>query len=356
MNDERITTMVTNDNDNAASKNAPAVSVVMITYNHAPYIEEAITSILKQNFSGSLELIIGDDCSTDITTNIVRHFHQLHPSKIKLIKSDSNVGMQANARRCIEACTGEYIAFCEGDDFWSSPLKLQKQVDFLTSDLSCGAVHSDFTHILFKNGEWRGQSDFQENVRGLTATGNIFDKLLHGNFIQTCTLLARKPLVDNYLSDSMSNNNYLVGDWPLCLYLAANSKIGYIEESLSVYRKTEGSITNNSLESDLLRTEDSRRMIDDFSQRFCRPESVLKSAIASTYLAQRRIAYFSANTIKLEEAVRWLERYPVRNSASEYGLLQSTVAKFGFAHKILAPLLRFRKMRQLEKSYKKTWK
>ena len=301
MNDQRITTMVTNDNNNAASKNAPTVSVVMITYNHARYIEEAITSILKQDFSGSLELIIGDDCSTDITTNIVRHFHQLHPSKIKLIKSDSNVGMQANARRCIEACTGEYIAFCEGDDFWSDPEKLEKQIRILRSNPDVGAVHSDFSHVRLINGKWKALRSFNRSYRREIPQGRVFDQLLIGNFIQTCTLCVCAEQIMAFLNSELPIDSYCVGDWPLCLYISASHEIAYIDEPLATYRLTPNSITNSGHERDIARAENSMNMIDDFCMQYLAPERI---RIQASNMAMKQILFLasiSANTLTFEK-------------------------------------------------------
>jgi glycosyltransferase involved in cell wall biosynthesis len=109
----------------------PLVSIVTVTYNHESYISKTIEGVLAQQVNFLLEFIIAEDCSTDGTLTVCRHYAELHPGLIRLITSDTNVGAVANERRAMLAAKGKYVALCEGDDYWSDPLKLQKQVDFL---------------------------------------------------------------------------------------------------------------------------------------------------------------------------------------------------------------------------------
>lgn len=120
----------------------PVVSVKMITYNHRPYVANAIEGVLRQQSSYPFELVIGEDCSTDGTRDIVLHYQKEYPTHVRVITSDSNVGMVRNGFRTEWACRGKYIAWCEGDDYWHHPLKLQKQVDYLESHPEVGLVHS----------------------------------------------------------------------------------------------------------------------------------------------------------------------------------------------------------------------
>ena len=99
------------------SKN-PLVSVKMITYNHAPYIAQAIEGVVKQETEYPFELIIGEDCSTDGTRDIGFEFQKKDPDIIRVITSDKNVGAKQNDYRTTKACRGKYIAFCDGDDYW----------------------------------------------------------------------------------------------------------------------------------------------------------------------------------------------------------------------------------------------
>lgn len=110
----------------------PKVSIWSITYNHAPFIKDCLEGILKQETNFDFELIIGDDASTDGTSDILRDYAAKYPEIIKPIIHEKNVGVYANSfENVYPKLVGEYIAICEGDDYWEDPYKLQKQVDFL---------------------------------------------------------------------------------------------------------------------------------------------------------------------------------------------------------------------------------
>ena len=115
-------------------KNNITVSVCMITYNHEQFISQAIEGILMQKTDFPIELIIGEDCSTDSTRQICTEYQEKYPDKINLQLRKNNLGFYQNWAVTLQACTGKYIALCEGDDYWTDPLKLQKQVDFLEAN------------------------------------------------------------------------------------------------------------------------------------------------------------------------------------------------------------------------------
>ena len=111
----------------------------MITRNHAPYVAQAIESILAQEGDFDFELLIGEDCSTDATREICTRY-AARDARVRLITSEANVGMHANLRRIWDLARGRYVAFCEGDDYWSDPRKLANQVAFLDA-------HPDFSMV-----------------------------------------------------------------------------------------------------------------------------------------------------------------------------------------------------------------
>ncbi len=107
------------------------LSVCMVTYNHEKWIGQAIEGVLMQKTSFSFELVIGEDCSTDKTSEIIQSFSTKNPEIIKAYFNQENLGLAENFSQLLTRCKGNYIAICEGDDFWTDPDKLQKQVDFL---------------------------------------------------------------------------------------------------------------------------------------------------------------------------------------------------------------------------------
>jgi glycosyltransferase involved in cell wall biosynthesis len=110
------------------------VSVIIITYNHENFIQEAIESVLSQKTNFIIELIIGEDNSTDKTRSICKEYADRFPEIIRLLDSKKNLGMIKNFIRTITSGQGKYLAICEGDDYWTDTLKLQKQVDFLEAN------------------------------------------------------------------------------------------------------------------------------------------------------------------------------------------------------------------------------
>ncbi|SMG15117.1 Glycosyltransferase involved in cell wall bisynthesis [Marivirga sericea] len=112
------------------------VSVCIVTYKHEAYIKEAIEGVLNQEVDFKVNLLIGDDCSPDNTSAIVEEMMANHPNGhwITYIKRKENIGMMPNFIDLLERCSGKYIALCDGDDYWTDPLKLQQQVDFLENN------------------------------------------------------------------------------------------------------------------------------------------------------------------------------------------------------------------------------
>ena len=152
---------------------SPVVSVVMITYNHEPYIRQAIDSILCQKTDFEFELVIGEDCSTDKTREICFEYQNLHPEKVRVLWSSRNlnsIGL-SNEQRTISHCRGEYLAFCEGDDYWTDSQKLQKQVDLIRVKKAVMCVaFTDWTypdgrvvHSVYENKEFVTFEDFKNH-------------------------------------------------------------------------------------------------------------------------------------------------------------------------------------------------
>ena len=135
------------------SEKTPLVSVCTLAYNHEPYIRECLDGILMQKTNFAFELLIHDDASTDGTADIIREYEAKYPDIIKPIYQTENQyskGVKINATIQFPRAKGKYIALCEGDDYWTDPLKLQKQVDFMEANPNCSLcchhmkVYSEF--------------------------------------------------------------------------------------------------------------------------------------------------------------------------------------------------------------------
>lgn len=115
----------------------PVVSICMNTYRHERFIRQAIEGVMMQQTTFAVQLVIGEDHSDDLTRLICEEMTEQYSQKIKLLPSDRNYGQNNNLSRTIQACTGKYIALCEGDDYWTDPYKLQKQVEFMENHPDC---------------------------------------------------------------------------------------------------------------------------------------------------------------------------------------------------------------------------
>jgi len=127
------------------------VSVVVITYNHEPYIRQALDSIFSQIVNFSYEVLIADDASSDKTPQILTMYSRLHP-EIRLMLRQKNVGATKNGYYAMQKCRGKYLAYLEGDDFWTDTSKLQKQIDFLEKKSDFIGNCHEF-HIVNESGE-----------------------------------------------------------------------------------------------------------------------------------------------------------------------------------------------------------
>ena len=218
---------------------APLVSVLMITYGHEKYIEEAINGVLKQNCAFEVELIIADDCSPDDTEKIVNRISKTHPKAnwIKYTKHNKNLGMMPNFIWTLKQCKGKFIAFCEGDDYWVDPLKLQKQVDFLEENKDVSMVYTNVSIYYQDSGQLESISIDQKN--------KIFpftDYIRNVSRIPTCTMVLRNyNVLPQYFSHFLE---FEKADYILRFLLGDKGDFGFLKENTSVYRRHEKGISS----------------------------------------------------------------------------------------------------------------
>ncbi|MDR0789418.1 MAG: glycosyltransferase [Bacteroidales bacterium] len=210
----------------------------MITYNHEDYIAQAIEGVLMQKTDFPIELVISEDCGTDRTREICIDYQQKYPDIIKLLLPEHNLGVSQNFMQTVRACKGRYIAMCEGDDYWTDFLKLQKQVDFMEANPDYGLVHTRFEIY------YQAYSKFNTTVL-CKKEGNIFKDLLFDNFIGTLTVLLRKELYEEAFSAGILDL-FMMSDYPFWLYIAKRNKVGYIKDCTAVYRYLEESVSHNN--------------------------------------------------------------------------------------------------------------
>jgi glycosyltransferase involved in cell wall biosynthesis len=281
--------------------NDVVVSVVMVTYNHEAYVSQAIESILRQETTFRFELVIGEDCSTDRTRQIVRDYESSHPGVIRVVSSESNVGASENFYRTVKSCRGEYIAFCEGDDYWQAPHKLQVQANFLETHAEFGMVHSEYD--VYHMGTGQLISDFT-STRGLHPPNEpdivqIITDCRITFRIQTCTVMLRRALfaalvdADPFLH---RNSHFLMGDTQLWAEVSTRAKIGYLPESLATYRQLGESASRSGEAQRTIRFELSDcEMKLYLCDKHGLPESVRRNREVEWCRAALKLAFYEGN-------------------------------------------------------------
>ncbi|HEX8472932.1 MAG TPA: glycosyltransferase [Pyrinomonadaceae bacterium] len=212
------------------------LSVHIITFNHAPYIAQAVESALNQETNFDYEIVVGEDCSTDGTREILIDLQKRHPDKIRLLLREHNLGAYGknNFIDTLYKCTGEYVALLDGDDYWTSPHKLQKQVDFLDSHPDCSVCF----HNALVVSEVAPQNSSLFNDADQKEISTLAD-IVRRNFICACTVMFRRNLFGRF---PPLFYKVLNGDWMLSVLNAQHGDIGYINEVMATYRIHEGAV------------------------------------------------------------------------------------------------------------------
>lgn len=209
----------------------PLVVVRCITYNHEKYISQCLDGFVNQRTDFSFVAIVHDDFSTDRTSEIINEYAKKYPKIIKPVLDNCNRHTEGTLeivmKTLVDAYNPEFIAWCEGDDYWTDPYKLQKQVDYFAAHSDCGMVYAQSRVLIQGEG-------FLKEIKGKPYNG--LESLLMDNYIPTATIMVKKIVEESYLEEIGSHHKWKMGDWTRNLYSAINTEIGYIGEPMAVYR------------------------------------------------------------------------------------------------------------------------
>lgn len=251
------------------------VSVAIVTYNHEKYIAQAIESVLMQQVDFDYEIVIGEDCSTDLTRQILIEFKNKFPEKIKLVLHKQNVGSKENFTRTLTACQGEYIAILDGDDYWISPDKLQKQVNFLDRHPECTICFHSVKRI-YENG--RFVIVYPPGKRKFYTLKDLF---LHHNFIPACSTMFRNGLFDHF--PSWFYIDQMPGDLTIHILNAQRGNIGYIDDIMGIHQYHSEGIWSSVSDIPKLKTEIEMCKIINSNLNF-QYNNIIKYCISKKYL------------------------------------------------------------------------
>jgi len=277
------------------SRSAPAVplvSVLMLAYNHEEHIEKSIQSILDQQTSFPFELLIGEDCSKDRTREIAARFARDFPDRVRLITSETNVGMHANGRRLEEAFRGQYVAYCEGDDYWHATDKLERQIRFLEEHPEHVMVHSDYRMHFVDTDRITGR------VLGPKAglrDSDAYNELLFGRrIVGTLTACLRANALRQVLASAPEcyDPRFLMGDTQRWFEIARLGRIHYMPEVLATRRILAESATRSCNPARVLRfTRSAKDVLDHYAAKYPADPAAVRCARLRSIRAVLQRAY-----------------------------------------------------------------
>lgn len=215
-------------------ENKPLVSICCTTYNHEKFIAQAIEGFLLQQTDFEFEIVIGEDCSTDSTAQIIKEYELKYPNKFRVYYNSPNIGVTPNWKQTLNACKGEFIAICEGDDYWTNPHKLSKQVSFLQNN-------PDFTvcfHCPIIYDELTNQFTEDSRVKELPDITTI-DDLALANYIHSNTVVYRN---NKEVLLQFNEIDTPIADFVFSMLNAKYGKIMKLDDAMAVYRIHNGGV------------------------------------------------------------------------------------------------------------------
>ena len=252
----------------------PVVSVHMITYNHEPYIRQAIEGVMMQKTDFEFDLVIGEDCSQDKTREICFEYQKKYPDKIRVFWWHENVSkLGGNGRRTRAHCRGEFIAFCEGDDYWTDEFKLQRQIDFLRSHKDYIAVADGGDILVTTNHSFHP-------FNNQPAHDVSIEELVTKRRFPTAGVVLRARYCSTY--DKEVRYSF---DTMMWCYWARQGKFRYTAKNTSVYRKGNQGITVYTAPLDWARIKNKwyLELYRVFSSNVA--ENILRNEIWKDYMA-----------------------------------------------------------------------
>lgn len=220
------------------------VSIIMPAYNAVDYINQAINGILFQEFNGSFELLVADDCSVDATRSILCDYQSKYPHLIKVVYNEKNLGCSDNSIQLCKLAKGKYLAFCDSDDIWIDKLKLQKQFDFLESHMDYGMICSIANTI---NNQGQIVKLAQLTKKELFEAVDVKTLLRAHEDVYNSSIMMRRESYLKMLEDSVWYvENKCLFDTLWAYYFTFNNKVCLWKEPLIAFRALENSDSHST--------------------------------------------------------------------------------------------------------------
>ncbi len=235
---------------NEPDKNTLTVSIKCVVYNHEPYLKQCLDGFVMQKTNFRFEAIVHDDASTDKSADIIREYAELYPDIIIPVLEEENLYSKDKVllrRKMNNLCKGKYVALCDGDDFWTDPYKLQKQVDYMETHPGCSLCFTAATIIYEKGVIENYKLPFEEQT-----TRDFYGTELAKKWVVATASI----LHINDMQDYPYDPRFIYGDFPLILYMQQKGYIHCIGEKMVTYRRNVNSV--------LFQTKNAQKIIDHY--------------------------------------------------------------------------------------------
>lgn len=214
------------------------LSVSIVTFQEVAYIRQTLHSVLQQKTNFPFEVVVGDDASTDGTRQVLEDIRAQWPDRVRLLLPEDNYGDYglSNFMATVDACRGDYVAFLDGDDFWTSTDKLQRQVDFLDAHPECALCGHRIEHV---------SDDGNHERSRRPARGNRMydiDELLIDNFVHKISTVARRNAIAE-LPDWYRTTSIASADWVFNVLIGRGGRVGFVDEVMAIHRERLGSLS-----------------------------------------------------------------------------------------------------------------
>ena len=238
----------------------PYVSVVMTSYNRGHYIGQAIDCILAQDCKFSFEIIIGDDCSTDNSRELLQSYQKKYPGIIVLNLQEKNVGFGPNWASTCKLARGKYIAFCDDDDYWCETNHMQTLADYLDAHENCGLVYANHWNLEVET----NQKTLANNK--LPDDEDRLEYMLHKGYpILFSASMIRKSLMDKYVDlDAFIRLKFPIQDFPTAVLIAPHCDFHYVETPTVVYRSYSGSMSKPQEYETVIRKYTQEKVMNEY--------------------------------------------------------------------------------------------
>ncbi len=304
----------------------PLVSILVLAYNHGPFIRDSILSLLAQRTAFAFEILIGEDCSTDDTREIVEQLAATNPEKIRLFTGEKNIGALANWNRIEEAAKGRYVAYCDGDDYWHDPDKLSMQAGFLEAHPDYVMTHTDYRILTVETGRITPRA---VGVQDCLDDSDAYAQIIGGRRrVGTLTVCLRRSALDvARLQPECHDTRFLMGDTQRWLEITRLGKVRYFPAVTATRRVLAESATRSRNPDRVLRFKKSARdVLEHYIGKYPPPAeaihaarlrsamSVLRYSCATNDHEEARSAW--RDLLSLGGSVPWLAHVYYTGSAS----------------------------------------